>query len=64
VIHFNDLIKYLETKAKVTLNEQAQLVRLISEKNSRAAKVKDEVVSYWVISLNSHSCKNTQRATR
>ena len=47
VIRFLDLINELEGKDSVTLAEQAQLSRLVREKEIHAAKVKEEVVVIW-----------------
>lgn len=47
VIRFLDLINELEEKETLSLAEQAQLSRLVREKEIHAAKVKDEVVVIW-----------------
>jgi len=48
VIRFLDLINALEdTGSSLSLNQQAQLIRLVHEKEVHAAKVKDEVRIIW-----------------
>ncbi|MEP0357674.1 superoxide dismutase, Ni [Paraglaciecola sp.] len=47
VIRFIDLINELDGKAELTLAEQAQLSRLVREKEIHAKKVKDEIVVMW-----------------
>lgn len=47
VLRFLDLINELEQKASLSFNEQAQLIRLIGEKETHAAKVKEEVRVIW-----------------
>jgi nickel superoxide dismutase len=42
-----DLINELQQKESLSLNEQAQLIRLIGEKETHAAKVKEEVCIIW-----------------
>ena len=46
VIRFLDLINELDNEES-SLNNQAQLIRLVSEKETHAAKVKDEVRVIW-----------------
>ncbi len=46
-IRMTDLIAELESKGELSLNDQAQLVRLISEKEEQAALVKEEVRITW-----------------
>lgn len=47
VIRFLDLINELNDKESLTLSEQAQLSRLVREKEIHAAKVKEEVRVIW-----------------
>ena len=47
VVRFVDLIQELAAKDSLSIAEQAQLSRLMSEKESHAAKVKDEVRTIW-----------------
>lgn len=47
VIRFMDLIAELESKDSLSLADQAQLARLVGEKEIHAAKVKDEVRVIW-----------------
>lgn len=47
VIRFMDLIAELDGKDKLTLAEQAQLSRLVSEKETHAEKAKHEVRVIW-----------------
>lgn len=47
VIRFLDLIAELAKKDTLTLADQAQLARLVQEKEVHAAKVKDEVRVIW-----------------
>ncbi len=47
VIRFMDLIQELADKDSLTLAEQAQLSRLVQEKETHAAKVKEEVRVIW-----------------
>jgi nickel superoxide dismutase len=47
VIRFLDLINELQQKDSLSANEQAQLIRLINEKEEHAAKVKEEVRVIW-----------------
>ncbi|MBV1907988.1 MAG: superoxide dismutase, Ni [Kangiellaceae bacterium] len=46
-IRFLDLINELQQKEKLSHNERAQLVRLIAEKETHAAKVKEEICIIW-----------------
>lgn len=48
VIRFFDLIKEIKSKpAPLSFSDNAQLIRLINEKETHAAKVKDEVRIIW-----------------
>ncbi len=47
VLRFMDLISELQQKESLSLNEQAQLVRLVNEKEAHADKVKDGVRIIW-----------------
>ena len=47
VIRFVDLIQELAAKDSLTVAEQAQLSRLVREKEIHAAKVKEEVRVIW-----------------
>lgn len=47
VIRFLDLINELADKDSLTLAEQAQLARLVAEKETHAARVKDEIRVIW-----------------
>ena len=47
VIRFLDLINDLKKKQSLSFDEQAQLARLVAEKEIHAAKVKDEVRIIW-----------------
>ena len=47
VIRFIDLIEEINAKEKISANDQAQIVRLVREKEIHAKKVKDEVVVIW-----------------
>ena len=47
VIRFMDLISELQDKEQLTVADQAQLARLVREKEIHAKKVKDEVVVIW-----------------
>ena len=47
VIRFLDLINELADKSQLSLAEQAQLSRLVREKEIHAAKVKDEITVIW-----------------
>ncbi|MBT8123743.1 MAG: superoxide dismutase, Ni [Gammaproteobacteria bacterium] len=47
VIRFLDLIDELQQKESLSFSDQAQLMRLVSEKETHAAKVKDEVRVIW-----------------
>lgn len=47
VIRFLDLINELNTKDSLTLADQAQLSRLVTEKESHAEKVKQEIRVIW-----------------
>jgi len=47
VIRFLDLINELQQKQSLSFSEQAQLIRLVHEKEIHAAKVKDEVRVIW-----------------
>lgn len=47
VIRFLDLINEIGSKDELSLTDQAQLVRLVREKEIHAAKVKEEVRVIW-----------------
>lgn len=47
VIRMVDLIGEIGEKAELSLNDQAQLARLVAEKEQHAAKVKEEVRIIW-----------------
>ena len=47
VIRFFDLINELQQSEALSLNDQAKLIRLVNEKETHAAKVKDEVRIIW-----------------
>lgn len=47
VIRLFDLIQELNDKGSLTLADQAQLVRLVAQKEEHAAKVKDEIRVIW-----------------
>ena len=47
VLRFIDLISELEKKSSLSFNEQAQMVRLVNEKEQHADKVKNEVRVIW-----------------
>lgn len=47
VIRFMDLISNLDMKEKLSVSDQAQLVRLVSEKEIHAEKAKHEVRVIW-----------------
>lgn len=47
VIRFSDLIAELSAKGELSVADQAQLGRLVSEKEIHAAKVKEEVRVIW-----------------
>lgn len=47
VIRFTNLITELKQKETLSIADQAQLSRLVTEKEVHAAKVKDEVVVIW-----------------
>ena len=47
VIRFLDLIGEIESKNTLSLADQAQLSRLVQEKEIHAAKVKDEIRVIW-----------------
>ena len=47
VIRFLDLINELAEKPQLSVADQAQLARLVREKEIHAAKVKDEVTVIW-----------------
>lgn len=47
VIRFVDLIQEIAAKDELTVADQAQLSRLVREKEIHAAKVKDEVRTMW-----------------
>ena len=47
VIRLLDLIRELADKPELTLADQAQLARLVAQKEEHAAKVKDEVRIIW-----------------
>ena len=47
VIRFLDLIDEIQQKESLSFSDQAQLMRLVSEKETHAAKVKDEVRVIW-----------------
>lgn len=47
VIRFIDLIQEIGGKSELTLTDQAQLTRLVREKEIHAAKVKEEVRIIW-----------------
>lgn len=47
VIRFLDLINELAEKTSPSLSDQAQIVRLVQEKEIHAKKVKDEITVIW-----------------
>lgn len=47
VIRFIDLINEINAKESLNANDQAQLVRLVREKEIHAKKVKDEITVIW-----------------
>lgn len=47
IIRFIDIVNETQQKEVLSLNDQAQLIRLINEKEVHAAKVKDEVRIIW-----------------
>jgi len=47
VIRFFDLIEELQKKQSLSTNEQANLIRLIGQKEVHAEKVKDEIRIIW-----------------
>lgn len=47
VIRMVDLITELQDKSDLTISEQAQLIRLVNEKEAHALKVKEEIRIIW-----------------
>ena len=47
VLRFMDLINALQQKESLSLSDQARLSRLVNEKETHAAKVKDEIHIIW-----------------
>jgi len=47
VIRFIDLIEEINSKEEISSSDNAQLIRLVREKEIHAKKVKDEIVVIW-----------------